>query len=101
MRIRLGILDDNTRYTTLLASYFNRHYSEQLEIYIFDSLEFYEQNSRQRRMDVLLANPNLLQGTANIPSNVGVAYLSESTDVESIREKLKSAMNGYDIVDLK
>ena len=86
MRIRLGILDDNTRYTSLLATYFNRHYSEQLEIHIYNSLDSFEQNSHQKRIDVLLANPDILQGTSSIPSNVGVAYLSESTDIESIRD---------------
>jgi len=86
MRIRLGILDNHARYAALLASYFGRYYADQLEIYLFDSHESYEQNSIHSRIDVLLANPDLLQGTAEIPSNIGVAYFSESRDVESIRE---------------
>ena len=85
MRIRLGLIDNDTRYTSLLASFFNKHYAERLELYVFDSFQSFMQNSRRSRVDVLLANPNILEGTEGIPSNVSVAYLSQSPDVESIR----------------
>lgn len=84
MKIRLGLLDNNQKYVSKILAYFNRHHSEELEVYVFSSYEAFSQFIKNKQIDVLLAEPELVtQGTA-FPKSISVGYLAESADIETI-----------------
>ena len=85
MKIRLGLLDSNEQYTSRLMAYFNRQYSGQLDIYLFTTVSSFEEFSRSHKIDVLIAEPEIVPAEFKAPRNVVFAFFSDSQDIESIR----------------
>lgn len=88
MRIRLGLLDDDIRYINRLTDYFSGHYTLQIEANLFTSLEELQVFLAQRgRLDVLLANQELLPDPGVLPSRIQLAYLSEENGLTMLAGK--------------
>jgi len=85
MKIRLGIIDDDSRYTTRLIGYFNAHYSDKLEIFAFSLPELLSNYLKEARLDVLLADPDLVPEGFTVPKTMQLAYFSNTADIETIR----------------
>lgn len=85
MKIRLGLLDGNKQYTTRLTAYFNAHYSEKTDIYLFTTAESFKDFSVSNKIDVLIADPEMVSADFRAPRNVLFAYFSDSKDVDTIR----------------
>lgn len=86
MKIRLGILDSNSRYIRRLIDYFSSHYAEELVISAFSDFDRLEEHLSRSRLDVLLAEEDLLPETFEPPKSTILAYLSESPDIQTIRD---------------
>lgn len=87
MKIRLGILDKDKKYTSRIISHFNSHYSNQVDIYLFSTEEAFRDFSKTRKIDVLIASPDDVPQEFKPPRNVAFAYFSETKDVETIRNQ--------------
>ncbi len=87
MKIRIGILDKDERYTARISSYFNAGYSDKLELYVFNTQDSYQKFSQEHRIDVLLADPETVEKEFAPQKNVAFAYLSNAQDVETIRNR--------------
>ncbi len=85
MKIRLGLLDDDLRYTSHLTNYMNAYYPDKLEIFSFTSLESLKKHMNKTRIDILLASPKLVPEDFHTPKSTQLIYFSETQDVESIR----------------
>ena len=86
MKIRLGLMESNQRYTDKLSAFFNAHYSSEIQIFTFSSYETLENFLKDKRIDVLLADPVLLPENARLPESIALAYFADAQDVESIRD---------------
>lgn len=84
MKIRLGILESDERYTMRLINFFNTHYFDKLEIFAFSSVEKMEGYLQQHRIDILIADPQIELDTAKIQNFVTLAYFSDTPDVDTI-----------------
>ncbi len=84
MKIRLGLLDNNQKYVSKILAYFNSRYSDDLEVYVFSNQEGFSQFIRNKQIDVLLANPELVTPEVAFPKSISVGYLAESADIETI-----------------
>lgn len=84
MRIRLGILTNDLRYTSKIIEYFNTNYAEQLELFAFSGENALQQHISTSRLDMLLADKSLLTGSFKLPASVVLVYFSDSPDVEKI-----------------
>lgn len=84
MKIRLGILEQDERYTMRLINFFNTHYFDKLEIFAFSSAEKLDNYLQQHRIDILLADPQIDLDVQEIQKSVTLAYFSDTSDVDSI-----------------
>ena len=87
MKIRVRFFDEDIRYINKLVNYFNIHYADSLEIHSFSNIDSMHEQIKKHRLDVLLVNPNCVEETFNVPEFIGMAYLSTSADIETIRGK--------------
>ena len=82
MRIRLGCLSEDRRYMMRLTNFFMARYPGQIEASVFtrqqELMSFFEDGGR---MDVLLAQPDMLTSPQSLPGRVILAYLVEEPDV--------------------
>lgn len=85
MKIRLGLLDSNQQYTSRLMAYFNAHYSEKTDIYLFTAEESFKDFSESHKIDVLIANPDTVSADFKAPHNIRLMYFSDSKDVDTVR----------------
>ena len=84
MKIRVGILENDQVYLSRLVRYFTSYYIEKLEISVFGDLALFLDYIQKARIDVFLANPDLVPEKLELPRTVMMGYLSESPQADSI-----------------
>ncbi len=84
MKVRLGLLDNDKKYVSKILAYFNEKYSEDLEVYVFSNFDALSNFTKNKQIDVLLANPELMLPNETLPKSIIVGYLADSADIESI-----------------
>lgn len=87
MKIRVGLYDQDVRYVDKLVNYFNVHYSDSLEMHTFSKIDAILEQIKKRRLDLLLIDPDCVEESFSVPQSVGMAYLSESAGIDTIRGK--------------
>ena len=93
MIVRVGFLDKDENYIARLANYYSAHANEtvQFEIYLFTKEEaLRKQLSRGGRMDLLVAEEDLLPEPEEYSRNMELAFWST--------EKHEQKRNGYPVV---
>ena len=93
MIVRVGFLDKDENYIARLANYYSAHSNEtvQFEIYLFTKEEaLRKQLSRGGRMDLLVAEEDLLPEPEEYSRNMELAFWST--------EKHEQKRNGYPVV---
>ena len=90
MKIRLGLLDKDVEFSRKLTMFFAMHKENSdntVEVHGFSNQELYEEFCEShRRVDVLLADPEIVSEDFSVPKHTVLAYLSHSQDVETIRD---------------
>lgn len=86
MRIRLGLLERNPHYIRRFIDYFSAHYTEEIEVFAFSEVERLEEHLKKTRVDVLLADDELLPDEFPVPKSTILAFLSETPDIRTIRD---------------
>lgn len=84
MRIRLAVLEKDQNYASRLIRYFTTYYINKIEAFAFSDLEAFQESLQQFKIDVLLASPELVPEGTKFPKTIIMAYLSESTQIQSI-----------------
>ncbi len=84
MRIRLAILETDQSFTSRLVRYFATYYADKVETFSFTDAEEFQKSLQTAKVDVLLASPELFPEGMKLPKNMIMAYLSESSQVQSI-----------------
>ena len=84
MKIKLGILEQDDRYTMRLINFFNTHYFDKLEIFAFSSAANLYSYLEQHRIDILLADPQIELDAEDIQKHLTLAYFSDTSDVDKI-----------------
>ena len=93
MIVRVGLLDKSENYIARLANYQSVHASEivQFEIYLFTNEQMLRQQMEYgKRMDVLVADEELLQSPEEYARNVELAFWSE--------DKHEQMRDGYPVI---
>lgn len=85
MRIRLGLLG-NYSYIMRLSNYFSANYSDKLEVFAFTESAGLREHLRHAKIDVLLAEPDVVSNDLLIPRTTIMAYMSDAPDIQSINE---------------
>jgi len=85
MKIKLAILERDTSYLGKIVSVFNMKYGEKFEIYSFTDKDVALATLNQAKIDVLLADDGFEIDAAALPNRCGLAYLVESSDIDSVR----------------
>lgn len=85
MKIRVGLLEKDFRYVSSLMGYFNTHYSQSLELFAFSNLETLEIYLSAKKLDVLLADSEILPADFEVPKFTVLSYLADTPDVDTIR----------------
>lgn len=85
MKIRLGILDKDEQYAARLTAYFKSYNAEQVDVFRFSSQDSLNEFFKKNKVDVLLADDDLVGQDFKLPKNIGFAYLSDSKDIDKIR----------------
>lgn len=86
MKIRLALLDTDSRYIRKLSSYFNTYYADKLEIYGFSNDESLSDFLKKKKIDVLLVNQQLMRDEFANQRNMQYAYFSENIDIDTIND---------------
>lgn len=86
MKIRVGILEKDFRYVNSLMGYLNTYYSQSLELFAFSNFETLEAYLSTKKLDVLLADPELLPDSFEVPKFMVLSYLADSPDIDTIRD---------------
>lgn len=89
MIIRLGLLDEDERYTSRLAAYLGSHADEgtQFELFLFSETADYNAFMKNGgRLDILLATAAAMRDPEEIRSRLVFAYLSEDMSIVSYNE---------------
>lgn len=84
MKIRVGILDQDTIYVSRLIRYFITHYTDKMEISVFDNKNDFLNIIQNTKIDILLADPNLVSDEIDLPKTTIMAYLSEDSEIQAI-----------------
>lgn len=79
MKIRVGILEQDNIYMTRLVRYFATYYIDKVEMSVFHNEDMLLDFLQYSKIDVLLANPELIPENAEFPRTMMIAYLSESS----------------------
>ncbi len=87
MKIRVGFFDQDLRYVNKLVNYFNVHYSDSLEMHTFSTIEALLELVKKSKLDLILIDPDSVEKSFDVPQNVGMAYLSTSGEIDTIRGK--------------
>ena len=66
-------------------AFFNAHYSEKIDIYLFTTAESFKDFSGSHKIDVLIADPDMVSADFKVPRNVRFVYFSDSKDIDTIR----------------
>lgn len=87
MRIKLAILERDTSYLNRIVSVFSTKYAENFEMYAFTDQEVALSTLDEAKIDVLLVDDVFEIDTEAIPRRCALAYLVESSDVETMHEQ--------------
>lgn len=87
MRIKLAILDTDTRYLNRIVTTFNTKFTDRLEVYSFTDQEVAIETIKSKRIDVLVASDDFEIDVMEIESLCGFAYFVESQDVVMLRKQ--------------
>lgn len=85
MKIRLGIVDDNQNYIRRLIDYFTSRYADTIEVFAFSDATRLKNHTMSKKLDVVIADEELLPETFELPKSTMLAYFSDSLEVKSIR----------------
>lgn len=85
--VRFGILDHDAHYAHCLVNFFSARCVGQVEPFLFHSKQALLDALGSRRLDLILASPQLIPDPGELPSKVLLAYLSEEKDVEQINRR--------------
>lgn len=86
MKIRLGILDSNVTYIKRLIKYFGSHYEEEIEIVAFSECGNLSEYLSQTKLDVILADAELVPENFTVPRSSILALFSDTQDIDTIRD---------------
>lgn len=98
MKIKLVLLDRDREYLNRLITVLSNKYSDKLEIYSFTEMSMALETLQTIKADVFLANEEFEIDEKAFNQSCGFAYISEDSDVESIRTC--KAVSKYQRVDL-
>lgn len=98
MKIKLVLLDRDREYLNRLMTVLSHKYSDNLELYSFTEMCMALEILQTIKADVFLANEEFEIEEKILSQNCGFAYLSEDSDVDSIREY--RVVSKYQRVDL-
>lgn len=87
MKIKLAILDGDRNYLEKMRSAFVRRYSDEIEFYLFTTKTAALEALSTSKIDVFLLNKSADVSPDEIPGTCLYAYLSDSADVDSYKEK--------------
>lgn len=85
MRIRLVIIDSNTKYADRLIANLEMHYPEKFEIYQFSRPETFRAFIAESRADVLLMSEDVDLELPALPVNLAYAFFADSPSVDTIK----------------
>lgn len=83
MKIKLAFLEKDPVYLNRIVGVFSSKYADAFELYSFTEKEHAVAALDERKIDVLLAGDNFEFDERDIPKRCTLAYLVDSTDVES------------------
>ena len=98
MKIKLAILEKDTNYLNRIVSVFTTKYSDNFEVYSFTDLEVAMANLDSAKIEVLLASDEFNVDAEQLPKRCVMAYLVESSDVETFNNQ--RAIAKFQKVDL-
>lgn len=87
MKIKIALLDNDTRYLNRIVAAFNAKYADKLEIYSFTKTEGLNLVIEANKIDVLIASDVCDVETETLPKRCGFAYFVESHDIETMKGK--------------
>ncbi len=98
MKIKLAILEKDLVYLNRIVGVFGSKYAEAFELYSFTEKENAVAVLEERKIDVLLASDNFEIESSDIPKRCALAYLVDSTDIESYNDH--RAIGKFQRIDL-
>ncbi|MBR4733732.1 MAG: chromosome partitioning protein ParA [Lachnospiraceae bacterium] len=98
MKIKLAILEKDSVYLNRLVAAFNVKYADAFEIYSFTEKQNAVSALDERKIDILLSSDNFDFENEAIPKRCTLAYLVDSTDIESYNEH--RAIGKFQRIDL-
>ena len=87
MKIRVAILEQDVGYLSRLSSAFGIKYGDKIEIYSFTDPLQASKALTEAKIDVFLVSDSFLDAYKDVPSRCGMAFLVNSSSVESIYGK--------------
>ena len=84
MKIRVGILENDQIYLSRLTQYFTTNYVEQIELSIFEDLKMFQDFIKKTKVDVFLANPDLVSDDLQLPKTIIMGFLSDNPQADMI-----------------
>lgn len=83
MKIRLAIVDRDEDYAKRLVNALTVKYPDKIEVSSFSSLETALYSLSDLNIDVLLAAPDTVVGSASIPNRIGFGYLISASGIRT------------------
>lgn len=87
MKIKLALLEKDKNYLTRFAAVLSSKYSDKFELYSFSDMDVAMATLDSARIDLLLAGEMFDIDVSKLPARCGFAYLSNSVDIESVRDQ--------------
>ena len=85
MKIKVAILDGDTRYLEKLMSAFLKDYFDKVEIYSFTAYEKAIESISKERVNVFLTTTEFVINSEDIPADCEVAYLVDSRGIDTYK----------------
>lgn len=83
MKYRIAVIDKDEIYLERFAQTFGEKYPDRLDVYLYTSLQAYNNRKETAKLDLVLAESNTVT-LDKLPAGVTVAFLVEERDLEAI-----------------
>lgn len=87
MKIKIAVLDKDLNYLNRFSIAFGTKYADKVEIHSFTDMDIALSEIDSSKFDVLLASELFEIDADRVPSHCGLAYFTESSDIQSLRGK--------------
>lgn len=84
MKLRVAIVDHDTEFMTRLTKAFQRKYEDKISLLLFSDKESLYDRMKNTRIDIVLAERNILTDAERLPRDIVMGWFSEVPDINEI-----------------